>query len=158
MTEETDCQACLDALQRIEVQHSKFNEQLRMLNGNFMKIVYAMFALIGANVGTKYIGTPILVYCGVYAAILSAIFVLLITVAKWRCLNFWERWIRLSFVSYVVWVSGLRIYSYQAGMSLTQNQGIFANMSLIILALGFIMLAWRRDSMRQKKKRRYTDV
>jgi len=147
---EQDCRQCLIGLGKIETG-------MKAINGNMMKIFYSLLGIIGANIGTKYIGTPIDVYVALYTALFSAIFVLCITIAKWRCLIFWEKWIRLSFVSYVVWVSGLRIYSYQADLILTQSQGRFANIFLIIMSFGFVMLAWKRDSLRKAKQRRCDD-
>ena len=48
------CSDCLAELGKLDVK-------LEMLNKNIMKIVYALLGVVGANIGTKYIGTPITV-------------------------------------------------------------------------------------------------
>jgi len=146
-----DCKQCLSGIGRIE-------GSLTSLNSSIMKIVYAMLALIGANIGTKYIGTPIHVEIAMYSAVFSGIFVLLITIAKWHCLTFWEKWIRFSFILYVFYAFGLRVHHYQTGSPFTQTEGIVTNILMVSLAWGFIILAWNRDAKMRKHKRRFNDV
>jgi len=122
-----------------------------------MKIVYALIAFATASVGVKYIGTPLIVYVAIYINLTAAFFVLLISIAKWRCLNAFEIWIRLSFCLSVFYTSFLRIYHYQTGTALTQTEGVFANLLNFSLGLGFIFLAWTRDAAKEKYKRRETD-
>jgi len=154
---QTDCRACLTAVAEVDKGLVRVETELKMLNQNTMKIVYALIAFAAASVGVKYIGTPIIVYVAVYVNLIAAFFVLLISVAKWRCLNTFEIWIRLSFCLSVFYASFLRIYHYQSGTALTQTEGVFANVLNLSLGLGFIFLAWSRDAAKKKYKRRETD-
>jgi len=152
MTEENqDCRQCLVAIAKVETGMTN-------INGNMMKIFYALIGIIGANIGTKYIGTPWYVYTALYASMFAAIFVFCITVAKWRCLNVYSKWIRISFVISVVYSSFLRIYHYQVATPLTQIEGVVSNMINLSLAVAFISMAWKRDSKRSNKKRRHNDI
>jgi hypothetical protein len=82
VTMDEDCKACLSGIGRIE-------GHLESLNSSIMKIFYALIGLATASIGTKFIGTPWYIEIGMYTAIFSAVFVLLITVSKWKCLNVW---------------------------------------------------------------------
>jgi hypothetical protein len=146
-----DCKQCLSGIGRLE-------GHLEALNGSIMKIFYALIGLATASIGTKFIGTPWYIEIGMYTAIFSAVFVLLITMSKWQCLNIWERWIRISFVLAVGYSFGLRVFHYNAGTPFTQFEGIFKNGLDTMLAFGFVMLAWRRDALKQKHRRRFNDV
>ena len=145
-----DCKACYALLTKVDTK-------LENLNKSIMKILYALLGVIGANIGTKYIGTPLHVELAMYSLFFASIFVLTITLAKFRCLNFWEKWIRFSFVGLCFWVTGLRIYHYQTATSFTQNEGIVTQAITISMAIGFIVLAWKRDAMRKAKRRRWDD-
>jgi len=150
MTQQDDCKLCLSGIGEIR-------GQLNVLNGSIMKIFYALIALATASVGTKYIGTPWYVEIAMYTAISSAVFVLLVSMWKWKCLNTWEKWIRLSFVVGVAYAFCLRVYHYNAGTSFTQFEGIFRNLIDTSLAVGFVLLAWKRDSQKEKRLRRHDD-
>lgn len=150
MNHEEDCKACLGGIGRIE-------GHLVLQNNSIMKIFYALVALAGASLGTKFIGTPWWIEIAMYTAVFSALFVLLITVSKWKCLSFWERWIRISFVAAVVYSFGLRVYHYQTATYFTALEGMFKNGLDTLLACGFIILAWRRDIRRRIDKRRHDD-
>ena len=146
-----DCRACLVAIGKVETR-------LQILNNNIMKIVYALLGVIGANVGTKFIGTPWYVELSMYSLMFGAVFVLGITVMKRHCLNFWEKWIRYSFVLLAFWVTILRIYHYQTDTPFTKTEGVVTQMITLSMAFGFILLAWKRDAARKLKKRRWDDV
>jgi len=150
MTQSDDCKHCLTGI-------GELKGQLMILNGSIMKIFYALIALAGASVGTKFIGTPWYIDIAMHATMFSAIFVGLITVAKRKCLSRWEKFIRVTFVTYCAYITTLRIFHYQTGTALTQNEGAIANLLITTLAIGFIGLAWRRDSQRRDGKRRYDD-
>jgi len=153
-----DCKACLSGIGDLKQDNGEIRAILESLNGNMMKIFFALLGIITASVGTKYIGTPIYVYVAVYMALVSATFVAGITIAKRRCLAFWEIWIRAAFCTQVFYSSALRVYHYQTQTKLTQVEGVFSNVIYLLLAVGFITLAWKRDSARKNKKRRYDDV
>ncbi len=157
MTEENDCHACIAAVARVETGMAKIDTRLEIFNGSIMKIVYALLGVIGANIGTKFIGTPWEVELTMYAYMFGAIFVLLLTIAKFRCLSFWEVEVRLAFVSVACWVSYLRIYHYQTDTPFTMREGIITQLLSLSMAVGFIMIAWRRDALRKKRKRRWDD-
>jgi len=157
MNQEYDCKACLSGIGRIEGHLAQQNRHIEQQNNSQTKIFYALIALAGASLGTKVIGTPWWIEIAMYTAIFSALFVLMITIAKWRCLSFWERWIRISFVLAVTYSFGLRVYHYQAATPFTAFEGMFKSGLDSLLALGFIVLAWRRDIRRRKDKRRHDD-
>ena len=150
MTQQDDCRQCLIGI-------AQMDQKLTTLNNSIMRIVYALLAVVGANIGTKFIGTPWYIEIAMYSTMFGGIFVFLITVAKYRCLSFWERWIRFTFVGYTIYVTILRIYHYQTNTALTQIEGMVANAFLCTLAVGFILLAWQRDSKRIFERRRYND-
>ena len=151
MTQEQDCRRCLVGIGEIKTQ-------VNMLNGSMMKIFYALIAFATASVGTKYIGTPWYIEIAMYTAISSAVFVLLISIWKWRCLNVWEKWIRISFVLSVGYAFCLRVYHYNTGTPFTQFEGMFRNLLDVCLAVGFVLLAWRRDANRYFDRRRHNDL
>ena len=144
-----DCRSCLNAVGELRRDVGEMKGLLTSLNDSIMKIFYALIALAGASIGTKFIGTPWYVEIAMWATMSSGLFVGLITLAKRKCLSFWEKWIRWSFVCYCFWVSGLRIYHYQVDTPLTRTEGIVSQMILTSLAVGFITLAWRRTQMRK---------
>jgi len=150
MTQQDDCKQCLSGI-------GELRGQLLILNSSMMKIFYALIALAGASVGTKYIGTPWYIEIAMYSAIFSAIFVLLITLWKWSCLNVWEKWIRLTFVLSVTYAFCLRVYHYNTGTPFTPFEGMFKNLIDTSLAVGFVLVAWKRDAVKSKRKRRYDD-
>ena len=150
MSDQDDCKQCLNGIGRIE-------GQLSTLNSSIMKIFYALIALAGASVGTKFIGTPWYIELGMYSALFGGIFVFIITIWKWKCLCFAEKWIRLSFVVYVVYTFSLRVYHYNTDTPFTKVEGMFTNIIMTSLAVAFIVLAWRRDSLRRKNRRRHDD-
>ncbi len=148
--DEDACKQCLMGIGRIE-------STLKMLNNNMMKIFFALLGVITAQIGSKYIGTPLHVEITMYSLMFGAVFVMGVTIWKWQCLNLWEKWIRISFVALCLWVTGLRIYHYQTDTAFTKNEGVITQLITISMALGFIVLAWRRDAMRRRKKRRWND-
>jgi len=158
MTEENDCHACLAAVAKVQEGIAKVDTRLQILNSNIMKIVYALLGVIGANIGTKFIGTPWEVELTMYAYMFGAIFVLFLTIAKFRCLSFWEIEVRLAFVLLAFWVTGIRIHHYQTGAEFTMLEGQITQIISLSMAVGFIMVAWRRDALRRKKKRRWNDT
>jgi hypothetical protein len=149
-SEVQNCRACLVAIAKVETR-------IQILNNNIMKIVYALLGVIGANVGTKFIGTPWHVEVAMYSLMFGAVFVFLITFTKRKCLTFWEKWTRYNFVILCVWVTSLRIYHYQTETAFTKNEGVVTQLITLGMAFGFIMIAWSRDSMMRKKFRRWTD-
>ena len=112
-----NCKDCLVGIGKIETR-------LEILNSNIMKIVYSLLAVVGANIGTKFIGTPWYIELTIYSLMFGGIFVLLITIAKRHCLTFWESWIRYSFVTLTIWVSALRIYHYQTNTNFIRDHFI----------------------------------
>lgn len=150
MSDNDDCKRCLG-------QMGEIKGQLGLLNSSLMKIFWGLLALAGASIGTKFIGTPWHVEIAMWSTMTGGIFVLLITIAKRNCLTFWEKWIRFSFVLYCIWVSTLRIYHYQVDTPLTKSEGVVTQLLTTSLAIGFIVLAWKRDSQRNMLHRRYND-
>ena len=150
MTQADDCKLCLSGI-------GELKGQFLLLNGSMMKIFYALIALAAASVGTKYIGTPWYIELSMYSAIFSAVFVLLISIWKWRCLNVWEKWIRVSFVLGVAYAFCLRVYHYNTDTDFTKIEGMVKTLLETVMAVGFILLAWRRDGNRQHDQRRHDD-
>ncbi len=136
---ELSCKDCLAVIGKLDVK-------IDLLNTNMMKIFFAMLGIIGANIGTKYIGTPLYIYMAIYSALFSGIFVILVTIYKRKYLSFLQVYIQTVFSLIVFYVSGLRIYHYQAGTSLTQLEGFISNILMILLAWGFIIKAWRVEN------------
>lgn len=155
------CKDCLVGIGEIQTKltmlEKAYSDGWKISNANLMKILYALLGMMGAQIGTKFIGTPLHVEIAMYTLMTSSIFVLAITIAKWRCLIFWEKWIRLNFVLLCFWVTGLRIYHYQTHTDFTQTEGVITQLITTSLAIGFIVLAWQRDALRNKMRRRYSD-
>ena len=151
-----DCKQCLsdigDVKQIVGNLQGTVDTLVSALNDSTKKTVMAMIGLIAASIGSKYIGTPWYIEIAMWFTMSGSLFVFLVTLWKRKCLGFWEKSIRFTFCGYGAYVSILRIYHYQVNTPLTQTEGMFANMLLTCLAVGFIVQSWRSTG-----RRRYND-
>jgi len=157
MEDANDCKTCIAEISKVAVGIGKIETGIQVLNQNFMKIFFSLIGVITAVFGSNFIGTPWHIELIMWAYMFGATFVFLIVIAKWRCLNFWEKWIRISFITLAFWATGLRIYHYQTSTPFTQTEGMITQLISLSMAIGFIILAWKRDSLIKLKRRRYTD-
>ena len=154
MSENPDCKECYALLTEIKTSVVEISKNV---SGMMQKMLYAILAFGGANIASKYFGTPIHVELAMYTTSAMVILVFLITWWKRRCLSAFEILVRLSYVAYGIWVTGLRIYHYNTETQFTQGEGVISQMLLFLMGVGFGLIAWNRDAMRKSNKRRWDD-
>lgn len=79
------------------------------------KLMYAMLGVIAASIGTKIIGTPIILDLLAYTSLFTAVFVAGVTYHVWKSLNWPRRTLRISLLSLVAFSTSVRIWVYEVG-------------------------------------------
>jgi len=74
---------------------------LNTLNTNMMRIVYSLIALIGATLGLKFIGSPVITVVTGYVAFFVSTYLLSSTIGLWRRLSRHLRILRLTFSTFI---------------------------------------------------------
>ena len=113
---EITCSDCFGELKLI-------GQNLTLLRGDIMKIVYALLGLVAANFGLKYLGTPWYLYLFVGASIVTCVFLLCVTISSWKKIPPLWKILGLTIAVRMGFVSFLRAYCYSHDIPLFQWAG-----------------------------------
>lgn len=132
----------------------KIDTTLNLMRRDYTKIIYVMLGMIASGIGLKFVGTPWYLYIFVYAALLSAVFLIGVTIHYWKHISFYERMIRIFFSVMLLYGTSLRVYFYKMGERLPQDLGILANLLYIIICILFMAKVLRENRPQANKERR----
>jgi len=138
-----DCGECHKILTEIKVMVDLSVKENVNLRKDFMKIVLALLALVGSNIGLKFLGTPFYLYIGVGSALFGGIFLACSVIVFKDELDFYEKWQRILVAAVVLYASILRIYFYRKGITIPQNFGLAQNVLYTVLVWFMIYSAWK---------------
>ena len=122
---------------------TKICTELEMIRRDYIKIVYALIAVIAANLGIKLAGTPAIVDVMIYLSLFAGVFTGLMLISSWKYLSKWMRALQVVFSVFMLFNGSAQIWIYRPG---EQPSPIWFNPVTngfhILLAIFLILAAW----------------
>jgi hypothetical protein len=122
---------------------TKICTELEMIRRDYTKIVYALIAVIAANLGIKLAGTPAIVDIMIYLSLFSGVFTGLMLISAWKFLQRWMRVLQAVFSIFMIFNGIAQIWLYRPG---EQPSPLLFNPVTdgfhILLAIILILSAW----------------
>ena len=128
--------------------------EMEMIRKDYFKIVYALIAVIAANLGIKLAGTPVIVDVLIYLSLFAGVFTGLMLISSWKYLQNWMRVLQAIFSIFMLFNGIAQIWLFRPG---EQPSPIWFNPVTdgfhILLAIFLILSAWsaRSGSVRVKR-------
>ncbi len=94
---------------------SSIESKLDLMRGDYIKIMFALLAVAGASIGTKFISSPFHIIFLSWAAIFAVVFVLCSVYWAWLKLSWPRRLLRLGFCTLIGFSCLVRLFVYEWG-------------------------------------------
>ena len=122
---------------------TKICTEMEMIRRDYTKIVYALIAVIAANLGIKLAGTPAIVDVMIYLSLLSGVFTGLMLISAWKFLSNQMKGLQAIFSIFMLFNGAAQIWLYRPG---EQPSPVWFNLVTngfeILLAVFLILSAW----------------
>ena len=93
----------------------RIDAKLDNLSKGSQKLMYAMLGVIAASIGTKVIGTPLILDVLAYASLFTAVFTAGVTYHSWGVLSWPRRSLRIALLSLIMFSTSVRLWVYEVG-------------------------------------------
>ena len=102
-----------ERLARIEEIVRSLKDDMR---GTIHKLIYAICGLACATIGTKFLGTPPLLFTVMYIAWVAGVFLIGATIMSWRYAHWSRNAVRVSFLVLIFFSIIVRTFLYRSGI------------------------------------------
>jgi hypothetical protein len=127
---------------------------LDMMRKDYNKIIYALIAIVAANIGLKFAGTPWYVDVGIYVSLVSGIFSCILVIVSKKYLSLRNFIIRLSF-SLIIFGQGIaQIILFNKASTLSGGPAMAAYDIIISIICVLLMAFFWRDHRKQGDNKR----
>lgn len=131
---------------------------LDMMRKDYNKIIYALIAIVAANLGLKFISTPWYIDVAVYLCTFSGAFVLCQLIMVWNELRLANQVMRILTIAVLLTSSVTQMIIYHPGEEASPGWfPITINILLTLLAVSMVWSVWKTPVPRPKKSSCSTD-
>ena len=152
------CRECYTILNKMCVKIEMMKNVMDNMRSDNMKIIFALIALVAANFGLKYLGTPWWLYIGVGMSIFASIFLLCCTIMTWSKINKVWMFLGITVSVKLMYASVLRIFFYHNNLRLPQLCGIPAQLLDAIVCILLVIMFWREGRWDGYERRHITPL
>lgn len=118
---------------------TRIETKIDSMSRDLMKVVYALIGVVGANVGVKFINSPIYLVISGWLAAFAGLFVISSVIHKWKSLPKLKKIMRLTFSFFVIF----SVYCREAIVPRPPDwYGLVINLLFIIISILLVMSVW----------------
>ena len=115
------------------------------IGGLTTKVILALLGVIGATLGLKFVGSPASVIISIYFTWLAGLFLLGVSLVRWRYMDWGQRLLRGLFIAFLSGSAFTRTFIYEAGVEpAPQWYPFLVDVFLTLIAVALIISAWCR--------------